>query len=475
MTTLAAPSRRAPGAPAPAWRGAYAAPFVILVHSHLGVGWESTGIVRGAGGFGDGGDDDQPPFGPSFNPPNAAIVVCDEDPTTSLIECRPLEKEALTTITEQNLGAHILAGLDAPGGLLSCLREKGITPEQVRAMADGLRGEERKRGQIASPSASDAVVGKAAMSAAPLVRLSRVLERLADELASGRSGPAYSLVPEGTRVIAQGRQPWPFHQRRLLVLVPTENDDGIVPLELIASNMTFYKGRLIKRASGPNDKGAPEPTALLLEVADFIEKTARKGNTLVVTNKPVRCALTGEDEGRALRISAKYRGADIAHYGNLRGSDGTANVEILKQFVPTLRAAPEIRVARKARVVRQEFSEFGPGWCVAEAADQLALMVDNTDPRPEIGNVTADGGGRADFADVADRLVTVWHVEATRAVEVLPLRLVSAVTIEYLDPMVLPVRDIDPAVGVTANVVDDVELALAGSGLAPRHQQFAVE
>src|SRR3984893_2142716 len=28
-----------------AWRGAYGAPFVILVHSHLGVGWESTGIV----------------------------------------------------------------------------------------------------------------------------------------------------------------------------------------------------------------------------------------------------------------------------------------------------------------------------------------------------------------------------------------------------------------------------------------------
>lgn len=31
------------------WRTAYAAPFVILVHSHLGIGWEATGIVRGAG------------------------------------------------------------------------------------------------------------------------------------------------------------------------------------------------------------------------------------------------------------------------------------------------------------------------------------------------------------------------------------------------------------------------------------------
>src|SRR5690348_18085047 len=101
-------------------------------------------------------------------------------------------------------------------------------------------------------------------------------------------------------------------------------------------------------------------------------------------------------------------------------------------------------------------------------------MIDNTDPRPEIGDVTADSGSGANLANIADRLVTIWHVEAARAVQVLPLRLVSAVAVEYLNTMVLTVRDIDPAVGVAADVVDDVELALAGSGLAPRHQQFAV-
>jgi hypothetical protein len=101
-------------------------------------------------------------------------------------------------------------------------------------------------------------------------------------------------------------------------------------------------------------------------------------------------------------------------------------------------------------------------------------MIDNTDARPEIGDVAVDGSGWADFADVADRLVTVWHVETTRAVQVFPLRFVFAVAVEHLDAMVFAVRDIDPAVGVAANVVDDVELALAGSGFAPRHQQFAV-
>src|SRR5882672_2154637 len=101
-------------------------------------------------------------------------------------------------------------------------------------------------------------------------------------------------------------------------------------------------------------------------------------------------------------------------------------------------------------------------------------MIDNTDTRTEIGNVTADGSGRADFADVADRLVTIRHVEAARAVQVLPLRLVFAVAVEHLDPVVFAVGDIDPAVSVAANIMNDVELALAGSGLAPGHQQFAI-
>ena len=57
------------------WHHAYAAPYVILVHSHLGVGWESTGIVRGSFGSEDDGEDAAPRFEHSFNPADAAIVV----------------------------------------------------------------------------------------------------------------------------------------------------------------------------------------------------------------------------------------------------------------------------------------------------------------------------------------------------------------------------------------------------------------
>ena len=44
---------------------------------------------------------------------------------------------------------------------------------------------------------------------------------------------------------------------------------------------------------------------------------------------------------------------------------------------------------------RQEFVELDPGRRVAKAADQLALMIDNADARAEVGDITADRGGRA--------------------------------------------------------------------------------
>ena len=61
--------------------------------------------------------------------------------------------------------------------LLDHLREQGITPEQLRSIAARRRGQERKRGQITSPSEADPVLTAAVSSAALLVRLSRLLER----------------------------------------------------------------------------------------------------------------------------------------------------------------------------------------------------------------------------------------------------------------------------------------------------------
>ena len=135
----------------------------------------------------------------------------------------------------------------------------------------------------------------------------------------------------------------------------------------------------------------------------------------------------------------------------------------------------EIAARIDAEPVRAEKrGRRGAGVHVAKARQQLALVVDDADPRAEVRAVPVDRLHRPEFADIADRVADIVHVEPARPVQIIPLRLVLAVAVEYLDAMVFPVGDIDPAVGVGADVVHDVELAGIGAGLAPRHQQFPV-
>ena len=62
----------------------------------------------------------------------------------------------------------------------------------------------------------------------------------------------------------------------------------------------------------------------------------------MVTNKRVRCALTGENANGRLPVSACYAGADIAHFGNIRGTnefEGHDVVIILGREQPSPRDA----------------------------------------------------------------------------------------------------------------------------------------
>src|ERR1700732_1473890 len=104
---------------------------------------------------------------------------------------------------------------------------------------------------------------------------------------------------------------------------------------------------------------------------------------------------------------------------------------------------------------RQELAKLGPRRRVAKTTNQLALVVDDANPRPKVGDVAAYGSGRPDFADVENRLMAIGHAKATRAVQVLPLRLELAVAVEDLHPVVLTVGDVDPTIGVAAEQIPD--------------------
>src|SRR3984893_1646793 len=104
---------------------------------------------------------------------------------------------------------------------------------------------------------------------------------------------------------------------------------------------------------------------------------------------------------------------------------------------------------------RQELAKLGPRRRVAKTTNQLALVIDDANPRPKVGDVAAYGSGRPDFADVENRLMAIGHAKATRAVQVLPLRLELAVAVEDLHPVVLTVGDVDPTIGVAAEQIPD--------------------
>jgi hypothetical protein len=142
-------------------QAAYSSPFVILVHSHLGLEWGATAAERfNAEEDEDGGGERQR----HFNPKQANIIICDEDPTASLVEQMKVSPDGVRGIDADGLGEKILEGLIHPRGLLTYLRDQGVSPDQLTEAAEGERTTERNRGQIASPAAGDGDVAQAAQS-----------------------------------------------------------------------------------------------------------------------------------------------------------------------------------------------------------------------------------------------------------------------------------------------------------------------
>src|ERR1700712_4837391 len=78
-------------------------------------------------------------------------------------------------------------------------------------------------------------------------------------------------------------------------------------------------------------------------------------------------------------------------------------------------------------------------------------MIDDRYSRPEIWRVTINSLHRPQFPNITHRTLPAWHENTARTMQIVPLRLVLPITIEYLDPMIFPVRDINPPIGIASN------------------------
>src|SRR3979409_814946 len=116
----------------------------------------------------------------------------------------------------------------------------------------------------------------------------------------------------------------------------------------------------------------------------------------------------------------------------------------------------------------EEFGGLDAGTVfAAEPRDALAPGIDDAQPRTEIWHLAIDRHAGAEFADDEMRRLAAAAMQRAGTVKVVPLRLVFAVAVEHLHPMVFAVRDIDPAFGIGWDVVGDVEMD--GIGALPVH------
>ena len=110
---------------------------------------------------------------------------------------------------------------------------------------------------------------------------------------------------------------------------------------------------------------------------------------------------------------------------------------------------------------------------VANPGHQLSVGIVNAHPRPEAVPLVVSADCRAQLPDV-DQPGCLIYVQSARSCHVHPLVQEVPVRIENLDPVVLPVRQVDPSVAAGADVVGNVELARSVARFAPREQQASI-
>src|SRR5260370_10144831 len=102
---------------------------------------------------------------------------------------------------------------------------------------------------------------------------------------------------------------------------------------------------------------------------------------------------------------------------------------------------------------------------LAEPGQHLAFNAMDADSRPDVGPVPVDLSRGAAFADIDQRVAAGRHAHAVWPVQVVPLGFALAVAVEHLNPVVLAVGDIEPAVGIAPDIRRYVGRARGGARL----------
>jgi len=95
---------------------------------------------------------------------------------------------------------------------------------------------------------------------------------------------------------------------------------------------------------------------------------------------------------------------------------------------------------------RHELTLFEAGTLAANARELQSVVGDDRNSGAEIGRVPVHAHHRTELTNVAMGALSARHEHGRGAVQIVPLGLIAAIAVKDLDPMVLPIDHIDPAI-----------------------------
>jgi hypothetical protein len=315
-------------------RRAAHARFVFMTHAHL------------ASPFGPPGLPDR------FHPQNADLIIIDEDPTSTLIDEEPTFIPAGSFrqhLPEEHHGSLIEEAV-ARSDTLDFLRNNGVTADKAQKAAEYRKNRERRR-RIGHPgmNLTERQAELERQESKPRTpKLSRPLECLAAEVASGRQGECYSIRRDpqtGGFLVRARKATWNMSRQKVIVLDGTANVEELrlfiprikeVQIEVPrnsafvqAQNATFSKHTTVTGSK----KSGFIPTRQLAEAWEFSGLFARsippdpqgKPRVGVITTKTSRRALQEpgsppKPDGK-FEVATPFQGTLLGHYRNVRGSN----------------------------------------------------------------------------------------------------------------------------------------------------------
>ena len=287
------------------------------------------------------------PLGKPLGQPPPDLIIIDEScwkPLVSHLDMDPKELWQQGAIIGGKLVSAINRALAKPGEELAALRAAGITMADLRDAAKKLDAVSTTA-QI-QPNESDIAIERKvkAWASGPLRRVAKLLRALAKEIGVERDqSHGVWLNPSKRLRVGDG---WEEHPRIEVAWTKRPNvppEAGVILLDadadhainerlfgpLAAVEFNYPRRAVVTQV----DSTAMPKARLVMQGADSVRQveallrllrreTEGGKRVLLVTYLAVRRLLTEEPEGERLPPAGHCEGADVAHFGAIRGLDG---------------------------------------------------------------------------------------------------------------------------------------------------------